>query len=177
MKGCKYLKLDIHKDVLKSFNERAPYEYLQLCYYKVITLLTILLKNSSLLLNAIYNLKLYLLFSYLMFISSHSIFPILSKHARKCSILYFTPSNVFPGDEEMKNNRNVFVEEGTINFDWFIPRDEAINYFNRDKYKKYLIEFINKQFVFDDDNQMDIYGTIENDDLGKETNKSEVCMC
>ena len=39
MKGCDYLKLDIHKDVLKSFNERAPYEYLQLCYYKVITTL------------------------------------------------------------------------------------------------------------------------------------------
>ena len=35
LKSCEHLKLDIHKDVLKSFNERAPYEYLQLCYYKV----------------------------------------------------------------------------------------------------------------------------------------------
>ena len=35
LKSCDHLKLDIHKDVLKSFNERAPYEYLNLCYYKV----------------------------------------------------------------------------------------------------------------------------------------------
>ena len=35
MKQCEYLREDIHKDVMKDFNEKAPYEYLQLCYYKV----------------------------------------------------------------------------------------------------------------------------------------------
>ena len=35
LKTCDHLKIDIHKDILKSFNERVPYEYLQLCYYKV----------------------------------------------------------------------------------------------------------------------------------------------
>ena len=39
MKSCDYLNLDIHKDVLTSFSERAPYEYLQLCYYKVIKII------------------------------------------------------------------------------------------------------------------------------------------
>ena len=81
-----------------------------------------------------------------------------------------------PEDEQMKNNRQYFVEEEAINIEWFTPRDEALKYFNRDKYEKHLIEFIDKQFVFDDDNQMDIYGTIENDDLAKERNKSEVCV-
>ena len=36
LKSCEHLKHDIHKDVLKSFDERRPYEYVQLCYYKVI---------------------------------------------------------------------------------------------------------------------------------------------
>ena len=35
LKTCDHLKLDINKDVLKAFNERDPYEYVQLCYYKV----------------------------------------------------------------------------------------------------------------------------------------------
>ena len=81
-----------------------------------------------------------------------------------------------PDDEEMKNNRKYFVDEGLINFDLFSPRDEAVKYFNRDKYEKHLIEFINKQFVFDDDDQMDIYGAMENDDLIKGRNRSEVCI-
>ena len=35
LKTCDHLKIDIHKDILESFHERTPYEYLQLCYYKV----------------------------------------------------------------------------------------------------------------------------------------------
>ena len=81
-----------------------------------------------------------------------------------------------PDDEEMKNNKNFFVEEGTINFDWFIPRDEAVKYFNRDRYEKHLLDFIKKQFVFDDEKQMDFYETMNSDDLTKENVNSEVCI-
>ena len=67
-----------------------------------------------------------------------------------------------PDNEEMKNNKIFFVEEGVINLDWFVPREEAVTYFNRDKYEKQLIDFIDKQFLFDDDDQLDINGVIEN---------------
>ena len=34
LQNCEYLKEDIHKDVIKSFTEKEPYQYLQLCYYQ-----------------------------------------------------------------------------------------------------------------------------------------------
>ena len=55
--------------------------------------------------------------------------------------------------------------EEALNIDWFIPREEAVQYSNRDRYEKTLVEFINKQFVFDEEDQMDIYSTIENEKI------------
>ena len=83
-----------------------------------------------------------------------------------------------PDNEEMKNNKIFFVEEGVINLDWFVPREEAVKYFNRDKYEKQLIDFIDKQFVFDDDDQLDIHGVIENSKLpNNNTNTVSIHLC
>ena len=71
----------------------------------------------------------------------------------------------------MQNNKNYFVEDEAINIDWFVPREEALKYSNRDRYEKHLIEFINKQFVFDDEDQMDIYSTIGNEEMDKNISK------
>ena len=81
-----------------------------------------------------------------------------------------------PGFIHVRCSKNFFVEEGTINFDWFIPRDEAVKYFSRDRYEKHLLDFIKKQFVFDDEKQMDFYETMNSDDLTKENVNSEVCI-
>ena len=77
-----------------------------------------------------------------------------------------------PGDKEMENNKRFFVEEEALNLELFIARHEAVKYFNRDRYEKHLLDFINKQFVFDEEDQMDIYTTIENEN--KETDSSQV---
>ena len=83
-----------------------------------------------------------------------------------------THQMLIPGDKEMESNKRFFVEEEALNLDSFIARREAVEYFNRDKYEKHLLDFINKQFVFDEEDQMDIYTTIENDT--KETEDSKV---
>ena len=80
-----------------------------------------------------------------------------------------------PGDKEMESNKRFFVEEEALNLDLFVARVEAVEYFNRDKYEKHLLDFINKQFVFDEEDQMDIYTTIEKDT--KETENSTVKAC
>ena len=77
-----------------------------------------------------------------------------------------------PGDKEMEANKRFFVEEEALNLDLFTERSEAVEYFNRDRYEKYLLDFINTQFVFDEEDQMDIYTTIENEN--KEIGKSKV---
>ena len=74
-----------------------------------------------------------------------------------------THQMLVPGDEEMANNKRYFVEEEFLSSDLFIERKEAVEYFNRDRYEKYLLDFIKKQFVFDEEDQMDIYTTIENE--------------
>ena len=82
-----------------------------------------------------------------------------------------THQMLVPGDKEMESNKRFFVEEEALNLDSFIARKEAVEYFNRDKYEKYLLDFINKQFVFDEEDQMDIYTTIENDTKEPENTK------
>ena len=83
-----------------------------------------------------------------------------------------THQMLVPGDKEMESNKRFFVEEEALNLDSFVARKEAVEYFNRDKYEKHLLDFINKQFVFDEEHQMDIYTTIENDI--KETENTKV---
>ena len=83
---------------------------------------------------------------------------------------------LLPGDEEMISNKNYFVAEEAIPLDWFVPREEALKYFNRDRYEKYLIEYINKQFVFDEENQMDIYSTMEGEIMDNGTITYKVSM-
>ena len=82
-----------------------------------------------------------------------------------------THQMLVPGDKEMESNKRFFVEEEALNLDSFIARREAVEYFNRDKYEKYLLDFINKQFVFNEEDQMDIYTTIENDTTETENTK------
>ena len=74
-----------------------------------------------------------------------------------------THQMLVPGDQEMENNKRYFVEEEFLSSDLFIERKEAVEYFHRDRYEKYLLDFIKKQFVFDEEDQMDIYTTIENE--------------
>ena len=74
-----------------------------------------------------------------------------------------THQMLVPGDEEMENNKQYFVEVEALSLDLFTERKEAVEYFNRDRYEKYLLDFIKKQFVFDEEDQMDIYTTIENE--------------
>ena len=78
-----------------------------------------------------------------------------------------------PGDKQMEDNKKYFVEEMVLDPDWFIPRVEAVKYFNRDRYEKHLIDFINNQFHFDDEDQMDIYSTMENEKSSNEAGSSK----
>ena len=66
----------------------------------------------------------------------------------------------YPDDENMVNNKKFFVEEGLVmnNTDWFAPRNEGLTYFLRDRYEKQLMAFIETNFLFDGDDQIDIHG-------------------
>ena len=68
----------------------------------------------------------------------------------------------------MKDNKNYFLEEEGLSLDLFVPREEALRYFNRDRYEKHLLDYINDQFVFDDEDQMDIFSTIEDNEEEEE---------
>jgi hypothetical protein len=99
----------------------------------------------------------------------------LANNLEKAASCIATHQLLLPGDEEMENNKKYFVEEEAINIDWLVSREEALKYYKRDRYEKHLIEFINKQFVFDDEDQMDIYSTIGNEEMDKNiTIKSKV---
>ena len=84
---------------------------------------------------------------------------------------------LLPDDPQMKDNKNYFLEEEGLSLDLFVPREEALRYFNRDRYEKHLLDYINEQFVFDDEDQMDIFSTIEdNEEEEEKTLESLVCI-
>ena len=83
---------------------------------------------------------------------------------------------LLPGDTQMQDNRKYFLEEEGLSLDMFVPREEALRYFNRDRYEKHLLDYINNQFVFDDEDQMDIFSTIE-DNEEEEEKKLESSVC
>lgn len=53
-----------------------------------------------------------------------------------------------PGDETMLTNKNYFLDQN-LDQGLFVPRPEALKYFNRHQYETKLLEFIETNFVFD----------------------------
>ena len=86
---------------------------------------------------------------------------LIEKKLDKTASCIATHQLLLPDDPQMKDNKNYFLEEEGLSLDLFVPREEALRYFNRDRYEKHLLDYINNQFVFDDEDQMDIFGTIE----------------
>ena len=84
---------------------------------------------------------------------------------------------LLPDDPQMKDNKNYFLEEEGLSLDLFVPREEALRYFNRDRYEKHLLDYINNQFVFDDEDQMDIFSTIEDNEEEEEEKTLESLVC
>ena len=62
-----------------------------------------------------------------------------------------------PDHEVMAKNRDFFINDGSIDVDWFVPRDETVMYHHRDLYERKLEEFIEQEFTFDQDsNKIDL---------------------
>ena len=70
-----------------------------------------------------------------------------------------------PDHEVMKKNKAYFVdEEATIAPEWLVPRPEAVAYHRRDTYEAKLEKFIQREFVFQEDEKFDFQKTKEDAD-------------
>lgn len=56
----------------------------------------------------------------------------------------------FPNDETMIENKNYYMSLGNVNESMFVPRIEALHYYERDLGEKTLLQFIEDSFQFDE---------------------------
>jgi len=74
-----------------------------------------------------------------------------------------------PSHTVMQQNLDYFVNEGGIDREWLVPREETVLYHHRDLYEIKLQDFIDKQFVFQPDNKFDLEEIGNQQDTGAGT--------
>lgn len=62
-----------------------------------------------------------------------------------------------PNDTVMLENKQFYNGVKGVQQDWFTPREEAVNYYNKIKRQKELLQFIEQAFQFNDSNNQDIF--------------------
>jgi len=67
-----------------------------------------------------------------------------------------------PDHEDMKGNALYYKEVEEVNEKWFRPRQEAVDYVERDDDEEALLDYIENNFVFDD-NKEDTEISVENE--------------
>ena len=77
-----------------------------------------------------------------------------------------------PGQEDMVGNEVYYKEVEGIKEKWFLPREEAVAYVERDQDEEALLEFIENNYIFDKEDDSEENPTVETVDL--EADKSSV---
>ena len=63
-----------------------------------------------------------------------------------------------PDQEDMKGNAAYYKDTEGIKEKWFLPREEAVAYVERDQDEQALLDFIENNYIFDEND-----GNVEND--------------
>ena len=58
-----------------------------------------------------------------------------------------------PGQEDMKGNAAYYKDTEGVKEKWFLPREEAVDYVERDQDEQALLDFIENNYIFDENEE------------------------
>ena len=76
-----------------------------------------------------------------------------------------------PDQEDMKGNEVYYREVEGVKEKWFLPREEAVNYVQRDQDEEALLEFIESNYIFDQDEEKDTEIQLSEDPVDLDTDE------
>ena len=75
-----------------------------------------------------------------------------------------------PGQEDMEGNEVYYREVEGVNDKWFLPREEAVAYVERDQDEEALLNFIEKNYIFENEEDEEDMVEEENSESDEKVN-------